>query len=433
MFSRVFYLAWPILLANMAQPLLGLVDTAVIGHLDNDKYLAGVALGNSIMSFIFWGFNFLSMGLSGFVSQARGASDSEQCVLFLKRYVVVASSFAVVLVVVSPWLISLALTLMSAALEVTEQAQLYLQVRALGVPAILITMTLLGWYLGMANTRVALLTNIVAQSMNIILDVVLVAVFDFKTVGIAIGTVIAEYCGLGVLLWSLSRTWRTHQYSVYKHNLSEILKNLLQVFQVSHQLFVRTFVLLFVMAYFNALSASVSTTLLAANAVLLVFITLISSSLDGFAAAAETLCGEAVGAKDSTRLKQALVSTGAFSVSLAMTLTLFFALAGPWMIAGLTSQNNIVSTALQYLPFVVAMPAITFISYWLDGVFIGLRKTRAMRNVVLAAFVLGFLPCRFLLGPLDGYALWISFCCFHFIRSFLMFVSFCFIYRRLIN
>ncbi len=434
-YRRVFSLAWPVLLANIAHPLLGLVDTAVVGHLDSERYLAGVALGSSLMSFVFWGFNFLAMGISGFTSQSRGASRLDECSLILKKYLLVWLFLSCPLLLISPLLIDWSLGLMSVQEEVKEQAAIYLSIRSWGIPAILLTITINGWFLGLANTKIALIASLCSQGLNIILDLLFVLVFGMKTEGIALGTVIAEYASACLLMYFVLRTFSNHDWSWLNHKWASLTHNLQDVFKVSHQLFVRTFVLLFVIAYFNALSGSISSSLLAANAVLAIFITIISSSLDGFSAAAETLSGQAIGSKQKPAFRQVVETTGILSLLLAVFLTLVFWLLGPILINLLTNQPEIRALANQYLGYVVLMPALAFISYWLDGIFIGCRLTTQMRNVIVLSFILGFLPARFgfeaFFGSLNGHLIWICFCLFTLLRTMLMSVTFYNFYRRL--
>lgn len=428
--KKVIQLAWPVIIANFSLPLLGIVDTSVVGHLDSEVYLAGIALGASLMAFVFWGFNFLSMGISGSVSQALGREDQLEIRSLLYRYLIIALVLALLLMVSSPWLIDLGLTLMNATEAVSLEAATYLQIRAFGVPAILLNLVMIGWFTGMQNTRVALYTQFVAQLLNIALDLWFVLGLGWRTEGIAVGTVCAEYLATILLVVVLVR-------QPFSWGLAIPLKKLLSrahlrsIFSVSQALFIRTFALLFSFAYFNHLGAQIGDRFLAANAILLSLLTLISHLLDGLAAAAEALTGRAIGAQDRQELDEVLAVTGLLSVSFAIFLTIVLAISGDWLLLLMTNQPEVLALASDHLIWLILMPLWATVSYWLDGVFIGARLSRQMRNSVLLALLLLYLPISTYLSPLTNDQLWLCFSVFMIGRSLLMLFFLTLFYRRL--
>lgn len=387
---RTWGLMWPVMLANLSMPLLGLVDTAVLGHLDDSVYLAGVALGASLMAFVFWGFNFLAMGLSGFTSQAYGARNSRRIRTQLLQYSLVATALICLVLLSHRWLIEAGLTFMAASEAATAEARIYLQIRAWGIPAQIFNTMLLGFFIGMQNTRVSLYTVSLAQMVNLVLDVVLVYGFGMTTDGIALGTVISEYLALALVLFMLRRSLTRLAPGLYRRRLLKI-SAYRAIFTVSFSLFLRTFVLLMGFAWFNRLSAQLGDTVLAANAILLVFLTLISNTLDGSAAAAEAQVGMAVGKREPAVLASVLWTTGWAAMALIAVLAGLFAGLGGYIIQGLTSQADLVDTAMSYRFWVVLLPLCGGIAFWLDGVFIGARRTQDMRNGVLAGFLVFWL------------------------------------------
>ncbi|MDX1267633.1 MAG: MATE family efflux transporter, partial [Oceanisphaera sp.] len=311
-------LMWPVMLANLSLPLLGLVDTAVLGHLDDDVYLAGVALGASLIAFVFLGFNFLSMGLSGFTSQAKGANDARLIRTQLAQYSLVAALLSATVLAAQSVLIHLGLGFMQASEAATTEARLYLNIRIWGVPAQVVTSMLLGFFVGMQNTRIALVTVSVAQLVNLVLNVTLVYGFGMTTDGIALGTVISEYLALALVLLTLRRTLK-HLSPGLDISRLKTLAAYAGILSVSLSLFIRTFLLLMGFAWFNRLSAALGDTVLASNAILLAFLTLISNSMDASAAAAEAQVGLAIGQRDPQALRDVLWTTGwcAFGLALA--------------------------------------------------------------------------------------------------------------------
>lgn len=420
--QRTWGLMWPVMLANLSLPLLGLVDTAVLGHLDDSVYLAGVALGSSLMAFVFWGFNFLSMGLSGFTSQAYGARDATRIRTQLAQYCLVALCLSSLILLSQSWLIGQGLAFMNASNQVTAEAQLYLSIRIWGVPAQVFNTMLLGFFVGMQNTRISLYTVSLAQMVNLVLDVVLVYGFGLTTAGIALGTVISEYLALILVLIMLSRTLG-HLAPGLDHRLLTRLKAYSAIFSVSFSLFLRTFLLLLGFAWFNRLGAQLGDQILAANAILLVFLTLISNTLDGSAAAAEAQVGRAVGQGDSVHLKAVLYTTAWSAVALMVAMTLVFGLLGSYIIHLLTSQAELRTLADQYLIWITILPLTGGIAFWLDGVFIGARRTADMRNGVVAGFLV-FLLSSLTLPTINNHLLWLCFSLLFVTRSLWMLVIF---------
>lgn len=403
---RTWALMWPVMLANLSLPLLGLVDTAVLGHLDDSIYLAGVALGASLMAFVFLGFNFLSMGLSGFTSQAKGASDAGLIRTQLAQYSLVAALLSAIILITQSVLIQLGLGFMQASDAATAEARIYLNIRIWGVPAQVFTSMLLGFFIGLQNTRISLVTVSVAQLVNLVLNVTLVYGFGMTTDGIALGSVISEYLALTLVLLTLWRTLKALPAGLNKPRLSS-LPAYSSIFRVSLSLFIRTFLLLMGFAWFNRLSAALGDTVLASNAILLAFLTLISNSMDASAAAAEAQVGLAIGQRNPHALREALWTTGWCALALAIALTALFALLGNSMLGVLTSQALLQQQASDYLPWVIAMPVLAGTAYWLDGVFIGARLTAQMRNGVVFGFISFVLASQWL--PSTQQALWFSF------------------------
>lgn len=403
---RTWSLMWPVMLANASMPLLGLVDTAVLGHLDDSLYLAGVALGSSLMAFVFWGFNFLSMGLSGFTSQAYGARNATLIRTQLAQYSLVALLMISLVLLLHPWLIAAGLSFMDASPAATLEADLYLSIRVWGIPAQIFNTMLLGFFTGMQNTRISLYTVSLAQLVNLMLDVVLVYGFGLTTAGIALGTVLSEYLALALVLMMLRRTLQSLNPGL-DQALLQRLSAYKAIFNVSASLFLRTFLLLSGFAWFNRLGAQFGNDVLAANAILLTFLTLISNTLDGSAAASEAQVGLAIGRNRPDQLRTVLWTTGLAALALMIAMSLCFALTGGLIIDLLTGQTQLEQLARDYLPWIVALPLSGGLAFWLDGVFIGARLTGQMRNGVIFGFTL-FLGASLIL-PASNHGLWFSF------------------------
>jgi len=420
---RTWGLMWPVMLANLSLPLLGLVDTAVLGHLDDSVYLAGVALGSSLMAFVFWGFNFLSMGLSGFTSQAWGARDAGRVRTQLAQYSLVALGLISLVVLSHGWLIDRGLAFMGASAEVTHEADRYLSIRIWGVPAQVFNTMLLGFFTGLQNTRISLYTVSLAQMVNLVLNVVLVYGVGMTTDGIALGTVISEYLALALVLMTLRKTLKGLAPGLDR-NLLKRLSAYRAIFSVSFSLFLRTFLLLMGFAWFNRLGAQLGDLVLAGNAILLTFLTLISNTLDGSAAAAEAQVGMATGRGSPRLLSQVLWTTGWSAAGLMVLMTLAFGALGGVIIDLLTSQLDLQQQADRYRVWITLLPVIGGLAFWLDGVFIGARRTSDMRNGVIAGFVVFVLASQWL--PSGNHWLWFGFSLLFLTRSMWMLAIFWF-------
>ncbi|GGX99428.1 MATE family efflux transporter [Litchfieldella qijiaojingensis] len=412
---RIWLLAWPIILSNITVPLLGLVDTAVVGHLPDSRYLAAVTLGATLFSFLYWGFGFLRMGTTGLTSQAVGRENDTEIRNLLGQSLLLALVIGLLLIVFSRPLITFGLWLLDGSEIATALAAEYAQIRILSAPAVLANYAILGWFLGQQNSRVTLAILVLTNGVNIVLDLVFVIGLGMTSDGVAWASMIADYTALGFGLWLVTRQLQLLQGRFLRERILRFAAYG-ELWQVNAHLFVRTMGLLFAMAFFTAQGASLGDTVLAANAVLLQFIMLTSYGLDGFAHAAEALTGRAVGGRRWDEFRQVVRAATRFSLLTAGGAALVFALGGNALIALLTDLPEVRAIAADYLAWMVAMPLVAVWSYLLDGVFIGATATREMRNSIFAGLAV-YLPVWWLTLPLANHGLWLAFTTFTLVRS----------------
>lgn len=426
--KQVFAISLPIIVSNISVPLLGLVDTAVVGHLDDASYLAGVTLGATLFSFLFWGFGFLRMGTTGAVSQAAGAENWSAVIRLLQHGIIMALIIAFLLLCLQFWLISGGLALLAEAGAVRDQAQLYAHIRIWSAPAVLINYVFMGWFLAQKNSRFALQMLLLGNAINIVLDLVFVVVLGWQVEGVAFASLIADYSVLligGLLV--LKRIRELGQAGPFRLSISDEFKALLRV---NHQLMVRTWLLLGSMAYFTSQGAALGGEVLAANAILMQLIMLASYLLDGYAHATEALVGQAEGRKD-TRLRSQIVSAGALLSGITVALLGgIYLLCGEFLISLMTDLPEVKGLAKAYLFWAIIIPVLATGSYLLDGVYIGLMRSDVMRNGMLVAFA-GFLLVEWCLSGLGNLGLWLAFSCFMLLRSMIMALHYCFLLRKL--
>ncbi|WP_051088244.1 MATE family efflux transporter [Arhodomonas aquaeolei] len=414
--SRVVALAWPLILSNVTVPLLGLVDTAVMGHLPDSDYLGAVTLGATLFSFLYWGFGFLRMGTTGFVAQAHGRNDADALRELLAQGLVIAAAIGAALIALAPWVVPAALSLFDASPAVTGLANTYATWRIASAPAVLANYVLIGWFLGLARTRVTLVLMLVNNVINIVLDLWLVVGLGWTVAGVALASVIADYLALATALALAAAHLRRLGGRLLPARLAEPTRYL-RLLRVNAALFVRTLCLLFAIAFFHAQGARFGDDILAANAVLMQFLMLTSYALDGFAHAAEALVGEALGRDSRRRLAAVVRAATLWSLVSAVLASVAFAMAGEAIIALLTDLPRVRAIAADYLPWLIALPLVAVWSYLLDGLFIGATRARAMRDTMLVAVIAVYLPAWWLTRGWGNHGLWFAFLLFTLARS----------------
>lgn len=409
---RVLALAWPIVLANSAVPLLGLVDTAVIGHTGTVQGLGAIALGAIVFNFAYWSFGFLRMGTTGFTAQASGAGDEAEVRATLWRALLLAAVLAATLLVLQRVIIAVALALLGPSDEVGELTRGYFGVRIWGAPASLGTFALLGTFVGLGRTDLLLRTQIVLNGLNIVLNVLFAAVLGWGVVGIALGTALAEWTTFVLammLAYRLLRSRHTDREPFWPWPRVLDADRARRTLAANLDIMVRTLALLSGFAWFTRQGASFGDTVLAANHVLLQLISASAYLLDGYAHATEVMVGRAIGARTRDAFDRAVRAATELAGATAVLLTGLVWWGGPSVIGLLTAHDPVRTAATSYLPFATLYIAVSFVAFQLDGVFIGATRTRDMRNAGLAALAV-FLAATWAFVPRwANEGLWVAF------------------------
>jgi len=409
--QAIWRIAGPMILSAVTTPLLGMVDTAVVGHLDEAWYLGAVAVGATIFSLLFMGLNFLRMGTTGLTAQAFGANSDDGVRESLGQPCVAALLLASLIVLLQGPIIDLALTLLAPGPEVAEQARLYFAIRVWSAPASLLNFVLIGWLLGMQNARGPLTMVLTINTVNIVLDLGFVVGLGWRVEGVAAATLIAELGGLVVGSLFVRRELRERRGDWSTIRLGDP-RRYARLFDVNGNLFLRTMALMFVFAFITARGARLGDEFLAANAVLMNFQLLLSYALDGMAHAAEALVGRAAGARDRAGLLRAVARTLRWSVGMAAIFTLIYLAAGTRLIDLLTGIDAVRDLARTYLPWLIVLPLISVWSFLYDGVYVGITRSREMMLVMVGSAACLFLPAWYLFADLGNQALWLAFTLF---------------------
>ena len=409
---RILDLAWPIVLANSAIPLLGLVDTAVIGNAGTVAELGAVGLGALIFSFVFWGFGFLRMGTTGFTAQAAGRADSAEVRATFARALLLAGGLGVAILALQLPIRWAAMEILGATAEVEDLTRAYFDIRIWAAPASLGVFVVLGVLVGLGRTRTVLVTQLWMNGVNIVLDVVFAGVLGWGVEGIALGTAMAEWSTLllgGALVVRVLKEERADDEAWWPRERILDPAAARATIGANADIMIRTLFLLLGMGWFTNQGALFGDRILAANHVLMQLITLSAYLLDGYAHATEILVGRAVGGGDRDRFDRAVrLSTQLAGVS-AVVLAGSVLLAGPWAVGLLTDLQPVRDTATAFLPWTALYIGLSFAAFQLDGVFIGATGTKAMRNASVLS-CLAFIATSVLLVPrLANLGLWIAF------------------------
>ena len=382
--------AWPIILANASVPLLGLVDTAVIGNVGSITDLGAIAFGALIFSFVYWSFGFLRMGTTGFAAQASGAGDEQEVRAVLGRALLIALCLGVVLILIQ-WPIGLAaFSLLDGSAPVEAVAQEYFDIRIWGAPATLATFALMGLLIGLGKSRTLLIVQLFLNGLNILLDVWFAGILGWGASGIALGTVIAEWTTVLLAGWLVYRTLNERKL------LTEVfwpkakimdLSALLKTASANLDIMLRTLILVFSFAFFINQSAKFGDTVLASNHILLQLIAFSAFFLDGYAFVVEALVGGAIGAKRSDVFDLAVRRSTVLALITAILLALVIALVGDIAVMLMTDISSVRLAANQLLPFAALYVLFSFAAFQLDGIFIGASFTRQMRDAAALSIV----------------------------------------------
>ncbi len=419
---RVLRLAVPIILANIGQPLLGAVDTAVMGHLPSPAYIGGVAVGALVFSFLYWAFGFLRMATTGFIAQARGAGDHQEIRDVALRAALLAAVLGLAIVALQAPAQWFAFWAVEATPRVEALAGAYFDIRIWGAPATLLVYVGIGWLIGMERTGAVLALTLYMNGLNIALDLLFVPVFGWGIEGVALATLIAEVStaviGIAVIAWlhrPLGGRWRRRGLLSDRSKTAGLLR-------ANTDIFLRTLCLIFAFAWFTAQGAKLGETVLAANAVLFHFFLLIGHGLDGFAFAAEALVGGAIGRRDRARYGEAIRLTTIWAGIVAAGFALAYLAAGGLVIDTLTDIEKVRDLARVYLPWAIAIPLAGVWSFQLDGIYIGATRTREMRNGMALALAVYLAAGYALLDLWGNDGLWLSLYVFLIARAAVLFL-----------
>ncbi len=417
--KQLFVLAIPMILSNITVPLLGLVDTAVIGHLDQAFYLGGSTVGAMIITCVTWLCGFLRMTTTGLAAQAFGQKNIQQNLLVLIRGLFVALLIGAIFILIQSYYISGALYLSGGSEQVQFYAKQYSEIRIWGLPAALANLVLLGWFLGNHKAKAVMWILIFTNLVNLFLDVFFVLILDWKVAGVAYATLIAEYSGMLLTLWLIAFQFKKHIAKSMVVIKNEILEKsaIISYFKLNRDILIRTLCLQSCFVFITFQGARLGDNVVAANAILMNFLLFISFGLDGIANAAEVMVGKAKGEKSLKQLRETFKVSLFWTLIFAAFYSLLFVVSGSFFVRLISNIEAVVQYTDQLLPWIMVLPLAACWSYLFDGVYIGLTQAKAMRNSMIVSTFGCFFPVWWLLQDYENNGIWLAFLVFMIARG----------------
>ncbi len=403
---RVLHIALPIVLSNATVPILGVVDTGVVGQLGEAAPIGAVGIGAVILTGFYWIFGFLRMGTAGLTAQAAGAKDDAEVAALLSRSLLIGFGAGAVMIIGQIPLFWLAFKVSPASAEVEGLARDYMAIRIWSAPATIALYGIIGWLIAQERTAGVFAIQVLMNGVNIILDIVFVLHFDFGVAGVGWATFIAEWGGLALGLWLCRDAFTGRAWRDWARVFDRV--RLIRMGVVNSDILIRSVLLQAIFISFLFWGADFGDVNLAANQILLQFLHVTAYALDGFAAAAESLVGQALGAKNMRRLRRGAILTSGWGAAICASLALAFAIGGPTAIDLMSTAPDVRETSRLFLPYMVAAPLVGVAAWMLDGIFIGATRSRDMRNMMVISAVAYFAAVIPLMAVFGNHGLWLG-------------------------
>ena len=400
--SHILRLAIPSILANITIPLVGLVDTAIVGHIANATAIGGIAIGTMLFDLLYWNFGFLRVGTSGMTAQAFGRGDRVECARLLSQSVGIALIGAALIWLIQWLFVNLVLTLVPCSPEVASFAREYFFIRIWAAPATLSLMAFKGWFIGMQDTVSPMITDILVNVVNMAVSYVLAVYTPMGALGVALGTVIAQFTGLTAAIILLLVKYRHLWHGLSAVRLAFDGQGMRRLLSLNGNLFVRSLCFMVVYVGFTSLASKYGDVELAVSTIMMKLFMLFSYFVDGFAYAGEALVGKEIGSnqesgvksQDQSDISRVVGLLFAWSLGVGVLFTLIFALWSGGFYHAMTSDTTVLARLADYTAWLIAMPIVSTLAFMWDGVYAGATAGKQIRNAMIyaaLAFVIGYL------------------------------------------
>jgi MATE family, multidrug efflux pump len=412
----VLTIAVPIMLSNVTEPLIGVVNTAVIGQLPEAYYIGAISIGSLIFSFLFWGFGFLRLSTGGLSAQAVGAGDPAEVTAVLWRALAIAVAVGLCLILASPVIEKISFDLMGGSPEMRAQGEIYFRYRILSAPFALTNFCILGWFIGQGRAAIAFVVQIFLNVVNMALGAWFVLSLGMMADGVGLSALVAEIAAVllgGFLIWRFVHKMKARATWAQIWNREKIMRTL----SANGDIMIRTLCLVFAFTWFTARGARAGEVTIAANSVLLHFFEVAAYLIDGFAYASEALVGQSVGAKNRARFQRAIRLTTLWALVVGAICSAIIWFAGPWFIDLMTVNAEVRETARHYLFWAAMTPLLGTICFQYDGIFTGAMATRDMRNMMVLSLMIYLAAWWMLERNFGNHGLWAALCVFFIARG----------------
>ena len=394
MHRKIINLALPSIVSNITVPLLGLVDTAITGHMGEARYIGAIAVGSMIFNIMYWLFAFLRMGTGGMTAQAYGRKDFGEADLTGLRAICISSLIGLAIIILQYPLLHLVMWFIAPDENVTQLVYSYCNICIWGAPASLGLFALNGWFVGMQNTKIPMIISITQNVVNILVSLLLVYCLGMKIEGVASGTLIAQWAGFFMgCFFFLRKRREIPSDGNSRVSLSCIFESsaMKSFFTVNRDIFLRTLFLVSVNLYFVVAGAKGGEIILAVNTLLMQLFILYSYIMDGFAYAAEALCGRFYGAGDNASLKETIRKVFYWSMGLTAIYSIVYGVGGLDFLRLLTNEESVISASEEYIFWAILIPISGMVAFVWDGVFIGMTMTKGMLSGTFVAAIVFFI------------------------------------------
>ncbi len=415
--KQIILLSIPVFFSNLAIPLVGIVDTGLMGNLGETKYIAATSIATSVMTMIIWSFGFLRMGTVGLVSQAYGRGDYREIVKTLLRNVLIAMIITLIIIVLTPLINFSIQHFFNTSLEIQKLINTYINVRVFSVPAELIIYILIGFYLGIQKTKISSLLIITLSILNIVFSSVLVLSYDLNVFGVALGTLLASYITL-IIFILFSYNFIIKKFKIIPRFEKLIVKSkILKLFNINLDIFIRTFFLTFSFLWITYLGSKLGDDYLAANTILMQFIILAAFFLDAYAFSTEGIVGYSIGRRNKSSFLQVVKDSIQLSLFTALIISIFYLIFFKEIINIITDIDILRFISYQHFIWIIIIPPVASFCYQLDGIFIGASQTKELRNAMIISVIIFIFTSIYLTNYFDNHGLWFSLMFFMILRA----------------
>ena len=419
--SNIVKLSIPIFFANLVIPLVAIVDTGLMGNLDNAGYLTATSIATSVFSLIFWSFGFLRMGTVGLVAQAHGSNQYEEIVNLVFQNIVFVIIISLLLVIFQKYIFTIALNIFDLSNQTSIHFKEYFEIRIYSSFGELIIFIITGLFIGLQRTTISSVVVGFFSITNIILSLIFVIYFDLDVRGVALGTVISS--SLTAIIFLSYTFFELQKFTSIRINIAKIfnLKKIQKLFSINLDIFIRSALLTFSFIFFTYLGNTISEDIVAANTILLNLIMLSAFILDAYAFSTEGIVGYSIGSKNKKVLTNVIKNSFILSAATGLLISIIYLIGKNHFISIMTDLPEIKDLSMSHSYWIVIIPFISSFCFQFDGIFIGASQTKELRNAMIMSVLIYLLSAFYLLNNFGNTGLWMSLCIFFLARALTLF------------